>query len=285
MPDKSLKTNSKLLQKASNGHTKSFLLSLINIKIIYFVFFRHSFAPGYFMNDANLDCYNFDQNKFLKLSKQLTKSIETLVQNNLLENRGTNYYNYILLDANLLYKLLNSCDTKSLCTETVLNIFKKCIIYIGKGSNNRRMWHLFEAASILNNEGLYKEISAKFERIIDVWKQGNGIVALQVYNDSDHYVSLCRENAMMEAAGDSITNHNKGSAYGLMEENWTEQDILNFGNFLLYFSLRQCFIEQPIPVYPKDLKKKILKPVYEDKKYFIKTNYEFNGIMECFLEL
>ena len=53
---------------------------------------------------------------------------------------------------------------------------------------------------------------------------------------------------------------------------------------LLYFELKQCIIERPSPVFPDDIKKKKKVNVFEPKKYFIKSNYEMNGILDYLLE-
>ena len=95
---------------------------------------------------------------------------------------------------------------------------------------------------------------------------------------------FCIENTMIKSIGKSLTNLINGSVYGIMKNKWTVHEIHNFGEMLLYYSLRQCIFERPNPTYPKDIKKKKFKSVSEAKKYFL-TNYEFNGIMDCFLEL
>ena len=89
--------------------------------------------------------------------------------------------------------------------------------------------------------------------MLEIWKCGGGIVVLQLLSDSDHYLALCRENAMIKAAGKNIiTNINNGSVYGLMKNKWTFSEILNFGEMLLYFSLRKCIFERPWAIYPDD---------------------------------
>ena len=56
---------------------------------------------------------------------------------------------------------------------------------------------------------------------------------------------FCRENAMIRAAGPNLTNILNGSAYGLMKNKWTLNEIKNFGEMLLYFSFKQCLAERP----------------------------------------
>ena len=89
---------------------------------------------------------------------------------------------------------------------------------------------------------------------------------------------------MIEAAGSKLTNLRSGSIYGLMKSKWTTHEVKNFGEMLLYFALKQCILERPTPTFAHEIKKMKPKSVYEPKKYFIMTNYEFNGIMDYFLE-
>jgi hypothetical protein len=99
-------------------------------------------------------------------------------------------------------------------------------------------------------------INSRYTKIVEIWENGGGIIVLQLYSDSDHYVALCRENAMIQATGKtSLTNINSGSVYGLMKNKWTDHEILNFGEMLLYFSFKKCILERPCPTYPDDLKK------------------------------
>lgn len=217
------------------------------------------------------------------------KSIENLKRNNILKsNKGKNFYNYLLIDGGLLYKIIDSFDNNSLTLRSIknddLDNFKRSIIYVGKGKNGRKNTHLVEGKELLMGKLPKRKITAKYSKIEKVWKQNKGVVVLQIFSDSDHYLSLCRENSMIKAVGKNLTNLINGSIYGLMES-WSIYEIKNFGEMLLYFALNQCILERPTPMYPSDIKKTKTKPVYEPKKYFIKTNYEFNGILDCFLEL
>ena len=43
--------------------------------------------------------------------------------------------------------------------------------------------------------------NAKYTKIVNTWKNKDGIVVLQFLSESDHYISLCRENAMSKSVG------------------------------------------------------------------------------------
>ena len=69
-------------------------------------------------------------------------------------------------------------------------------------------------------------------------------MVVKVFCDSDNYVALNREHAMICACLNQITNVRKGSPYGIMRT-WDPTLTLNFGYMLLYFALRQCITERP----------------------------------------
>ena len=189
-----------------------------------------------------------------------------------------NNYNYLLIDSGKLADLIDKLEAKETIDEKDVEAFKTVIIYIGKGSKNRKMFHITDAKFRMDFD---QEINSKSRCIINIWKRGNGILVLQLYSESNHYVSLCRENAMIRAAKPNITNIRNGSSYGIMKTGWTDRETIIFGNSLLYYALKKCIIEQPNPFFPQDLmSKKKSKPTN-----FIKHNYEYNGILELFLEL
>ena len=229
----------------------------------------------------------------LMYAKKLEHSIDALKKEKLLKPmRNKRYYNYIIMDASALYKLLERFDTDEVCglgpkqiTLKDTEDFKETIIYIGKGCNDRKMKHMYEAKSAFEGKIDLRKINAKLTKITRIWHNGKGIVIIQIFSDSDHYISLCRENAMIKAAGNKLTNLISGSIYGLMKYKWTMQEIKKFGEMLLYFAFKQCITERPSQIFPKDIKLKNTVKVHEPKKYFIKTNYELNGILDCFLEL
>ena len=263
------------------------------ISLLFFPRINLWVAMQHFKNNFILDSCSTNNvhelfiNVGIIYGKLLTNSIKKLISNKQLKPKGNKYYCYLILDANLLYKLLDSFDTNSICIRDIsledLYLFKQAIIYIGKGCNNRKTLHMLNAKTLFEKNTSWNIMQGKFRRIVNIWKGGDGVIAFQIFSDSDHYVALSRENAMINAAGCVTSNINKGSVYGLMKEKWTKHEIKNFGELQLYFALKQCIVERPAPIFPENIKKK--KNVHELKKYHIKTNYEFNGIMDCFLNL
>ena len=273
------------------------ILIIINIKL-NIRFFRSNIdvAFSHFKNSNILDSciiknvHELFINVILKYSQQLEISIENLKKRKILKPKPRkNFYNYLLVDAELLYKLIDSFDINGLTMRSIdiedLKKFLRCIIYIGKGKNDRRHKHLLEGKKCFDGKMELSKITSKLSKIKDIWKRGGGIVVLQLFSDSDHYLSLCRENAMIRAAGNSLTNIINGSIFGLMKSQWSDHEINNFGEMLLYFALKQSIFERPTPIFASDLKNSKPISVFEPKKYFIKTNYELNGILDYFLDL
>lgn len=242
--------------------------------------------------NINSNVHDLFINVNLNYSRKLEISINQLKKEKLLKAKSTKkYYNYIIMDAFSLYKILERFDTDELCglgykeiTTKDVDDFKDTIVYIGKGCNNRKMMHMFEAKSVFEGKMDLRKINSKLTKIAKIWENGKGVIILQIFSDSDHYISLCRENAMIKSVGSKLTNLISGSIYGLMKSRWTLNEIQNFGEMLLYFALKQCIIERPSPVFPDDIKKKKKVNVFEPKKYFIKSNYELNGILDYLLE-
>ena len=116
-------------------------------------------------------------NVYLEYSHILEKSIDSLQKDKILEFKSKKYYNYLLIEAEPLYKMINNFDTNGLCPYSIthhdLAIFKQSIIYIGKGKNGRKCSHLFEGKMELNKS------NAKFTKIFNTWKKGEGLVVLQ----------------------------------------------------------------------------------------------------------
>ena len=228
---------------------------------------------------------------FIKYNERLIFSIEKMKKKKELKIKPRkNFYNYLILNAKPLHKLLESFDGNGLFMRAINNDdlleFKNCLLYIGKGNADRKYKHLIETKSYLEGKmGNLNKISAKITKLSSIWNAGNGLIILQIFSDSDHYLSLCRENSMIKAAGRSLTNLINGSIYGLMKTKWTQHEIRNYGEMLLYFAFKQCLYEHPDPIFSSDIKIKKSENIFEPKKYNIKTNYKFNGIMDWFLDL
>ena len=200
---------------------------------------------------------------YLEYERTLSKSIDDLQSNKILKPMANKCYNYILMDANILYKLIDTFDTKGLFLRKVtlkdMDMFRQAIIYIGKGTKDRKYTHFIESVLLLTGRRSIAEAGPRHFKMVETWKQGSGVVIIETLCNSNKYLSLSRESAMIKSAGKNITNSMNSSQYGLMKNNWSYTEIKIFGEMLLYFSLKQCIINRPTPQFPKDFLQKILK--------------------------
>ena len=164
-----------------------------------------------------------------------------------------------MIDADLFYRLVDTFNDsklglRSITMEDMIR-FKQAIIYIGKGKLARKYSHLREAIKILEGNLGRKDISNKNTRIANILNGGGGIITIQILSDSDNLLALSREYSMIKTTGENLTNVINGSVHGIMKNEWTSTEVLNFGEMLLYFSFCQCLIERPIPTYLHDMRK------------------------------
>lgn len=209
----------------------------------------------------------------------LIKSIKTLEENLILRKQKEIFYNYVLIDANAFVCLLKDISHKKEPSIDDLVFFKSIIIYVGKGCRLRKSSHLTDSYKILTGSMENGELPKRLKKILDIWGDGGGIMVLELCSDSNHFISMCRENAMIQSAGSNLTNLIKGAAYGAMKNTWTKKEILLYGDMLLFFALKKCINDKPISILPSDMISS------EISKLNIRTKYELQGVLEYFLEI
>ena len=100
----------------------------------------------------------------------------------------------------------------------------------------------------------FKKITAKFSKICRIWEKGHGIICLQLFHETNHYMAHNRVYAIIKALGfNNLTNAINGTCYGAMKENWNNNEIINFGDMLLLNAFRMCIIEPPSLIYQEDV--------------------------------
>ena len=216
-------------------------------------------------------------------NQTLRVSINAAVNNGCLEkvNNPLNY-NYLLVDGTLLYQLLDLYESLSLSNSIVKNKhfewFKEIIFYAGKGINNRKMTHLTNGKKICLKKLPLDKVCAKFSKVAQIWEKGHGIAVLQLFPESSHYETMSREFAIIKAIGlNNLTNVINSAPFGAMKCDWNPNEIINYGNMILYNTLCMAISERPILLYQEDI---ILA-----ERNQAEDNYELRGILECFLEL
>lgn len=182
----------------------------------------------------------------------LRDSINILVESGgLIKVFGKNFYNYLIIDAQKLFRLLDKIKGGDV-TEEHIEEFKECIEYVGKGLKDRKMDHVREGKRVYLGEQL--KIHPKYNSMLCSWDDGSGVICLQLFGESGHYEALCKEFALIEAIGlYNLTNLNRGTSYGDMKENWNSTEINNFGNLILFRALKLCCIDRPLEIYLHDV--------------------------------
>ena len=212
----------------------------------------------------------------------LNDSVNDRVKDGTLEEFvGKDFYNYILIDAEEFYRILRkyNADFQNISHEDFL-LLKKCIFYVGKGRNGRKFKHLTLRKTLFNKKLKFRRICAKFSKIARLWESGKGIICLQLFNETSHYMAHNREFAVIKALGiNRLTNSINGSAYGDMKESWNFNEIVNFGNMILYNTFKMCCLEPPSIIYQKDVMYKH-RPCTKSEK-----EWELLGVLEYFLEM
>ena len=102
---------------------------------------------------------------------------------------------------------------------------------------------------------------------------------MHLFTESNHYEALSREYALIKSLGlNNLTNAINGWAYGDMKTDWNQ--IVNYGNMLLYNAFKMAIQENPPLIFKED----IIEPKVREKASKM-IDYELVGILDCFLEL
>ena len=147
--------------------------------------------------------------------------------------------------------MLSKFRKRSIVNEQVktfhLHKFKEDCLYAGKGINQRMFSHAINGKKIKHNI-ILTEVDAKYREIIKTWENGEGLAVIRLFAEINHYEALSRENALIKALGlKNLTNKINGTCYGVMRKGWNETEIINFGNMLLFNTLKMA-VQDPSQV-------------------------------------
>jgi len=106
-------------------------------------------------------------------------------------------FTYLLLDPRISQNL--PIRSSSLEPSDVWLAFLSSIFYVGKGRRSRPYSHLYEAVGVWS--GKSSKYSAKVTRILDIWRDNEGVVCLHVFQSTIPVEAYTREAAMIEAIG------------------------------------------------------------------------------------
>ena len=191
------------------------------------------------------------ENVFKLFDKKLKKSIFKQIKPRGKKRRPL-YYNYAICNGTKLALFLKQFDKYCLSNGniTLEHLYElKCLIdYLGKGINTRMISHLLTEK---NSNIMIK--TDKNAKIREIWNKGEGISIIRLCGDINHFEALSREYALIKAIGlQNLTNQVNGTRYGIMHD-WNNELIINFGNMLLYYTLKMIIQSKPNILYESDL--------------------------------
>ena len=147
------------------------------------------------------------------------------------------FFNYVLCTYDK--RILDLCRMNFMSEPTLeaFELFLKIVFYIGKGRKARSISHIDEARKIHNTAMYSREISDKDTKILDAFKQNDGIVIIQCFDSATEDEAFNREACMIEGFGlDNLCNKIHGHKSGI--EEWGDVSTKNYGIMLLY----KCFL-------------------------------------------
>ncbi|XP_065912827.1 ankyrin repeat and LEM domain-containing protein 1-like [Dysidea avara] len=158
-----------------------------------------------------------------------------------------NCFNYLLIDpriSRLISTTVGDLDK--------FRLFVEAIFYIGKGQKDRPLQHLVDAKESQVNAP-NKARSSKLQRILDIWKQGNGVVSLHCFHSALAAEAFTREACMVEAVGlPNLTNIKRGQYYGICTS-WPIQKKRQLGVYLLHKAYHMFLVEGEQQIFPYNL--------------------------------
>lgn len=140
-------------------------------------------------------------------------------------------FTYLLLDPRISNNL--PCRCNQMNKLDVWKQFIDSIFYVGKGKRSRPYSHLYQAVSLYNN-GITRSSDKKIQLIIEIWKDGTGVVCLHIFQNVIPVEAYTREAAMIEALGlKNLKNVKVGNYYGSAAM-WPIKQKKLLGVYLLY---------------------------------------------------
>lgn len=161
-------------------------------------------------------------------------------------------FTYLLLDPRVTKNLPYRCDNMD--KKEVWEKFLFAIFYVGKGKKSRPYSHLYDAISLWN-QGKFDSANKKLKYILDIWKNGDGVVCLHIYHNIIPAEAYTREAAMIRALSiENLTNIKLGDFYGITTK-WSQKNKKNYGVYLLYKAMIIFLNDGERQIYPCDIGK------------------------------
>jgi hypothetical protein len=161
--------------------------------------------------------------------------------------------NYLLLDPEHLGNVATAWQT-STDKMMVMGVISSATFYVGKGRPGRCYRHLKEGAKKWMNETIVNQKEfPKLGKIVDLFEKGFGVAVLTCFHSICSDEALTREAAMIKALGLSeLTNLNSSSFKG-KSQNWSPEDQVSLGCYLVYKASEIFKHEGCKPLYAADV--------------------------------
>lgn len=166
-------------------------------------------------------------------------------------------FTYLLLDPRITLDL--PIRANLLTPQEIWQSFITSIFYVGKGKRSRPYAHLYQAVKDWNapkvkkNRPRKKKINKKLQHILNIWHENYGVICLHIFQNILPVEAYTREAAMIQALGlSNLKNVKSGKYYGGVEQ-WSQQDKIMLGLFLLYKALQIFLNEGERQLRPKDI--------------------------------
>lgn len=158
---------------------------------------------------------------------------------------------YLLLDPRVTRDLPRS--SSQLSVDDRWKRFLEGVFYVGQGKAARPAHHLYDAFGVWSKRKNADNINRKIRRILDIWKEGKGIVCLHIFSHTMVEEACSREASMIDALETThLTNCNRGTYYGYTTT-MTVQEKRSLGKYLLYKAMEIFMHEGERQLFPRNV--------------------------------
>ncbi|KAL1502110.1 hypothetical protein ABEB36_007303 [Hypothenemus hampei] len=166
------------------------------------------------------------------------------------EGNSKSSFTYLLLDPRLTDNLPQRADI--LQPIDIWQTFLSSIFYVGKGKRSRPYQHLYDSVDLWKKQQLTSSVK-KLERILDIWKNGYGVICLHVFLNVIPVEAYSREAAMISAIKlENLTNVKSGEFYGITAT-WSKKEAQMLGVYLLHKAMMIFLQEGERQLCPMDI--------------------------------
>jgi hypothetical protein len=168
------------------------------------------------------------------------------------EGTAKSSFIYLMLDPRISDNLPARVDCLNVSPHT-WSTFLSSVFYIGKGKLSRPLAHLHQAHAVYDKTVTKRD--NKVNHIVDIWKEGLGVVYLHVFHNVMPVEAYTYEAAMIDAIGlKNLKNARCGTYYGAASA-WTPSDRRKLGTYLLYRAMCIFVHEGERQLRPADIRR------------------------------